>query len=691
MQHPFLDPQFTPSWSQLTPDRMVPDVSEAIRRAEAKLAAIAALDPSAATYENTFEGLEKATREVGLAWGRVSDLEGMCNTPALRAAHEVAQPLVTRFFAEITFNEPLWQVLRSFGESEAVARLEPVYQRHVAEVMADFREAGAELPRAKKDRLIALEETLSKLTSDFQNHALDALNAYELLVTDPAELAGLPPSAREAALEDAQSKGLGTAEEPVWRFTLQAPSFIAVMRNADHEPLREQLWRAFGAVGKVAPHDNYPLIQEILSLRHEKAELLGKKHFADVVLARRMAKNGAQALAFVQDLVAKTLPAFRREVATLEAFRAERTGEPCRHLKPWEIAYWSEKLRRSTLGFDPESLRPYFALDRVLTGLFELCETLFGISVVEVSGADKPETWHPEVSFFELRDTASGRHLGSFYTDWYPRETKRSGAWLSPMRTGERGADGLPGPHLGVMCGNLSRPTKGKPALLTHDEVETVFHEFGHCLHHLLSESPVVSLAGTNVPWDFVELPSQILENWTWERSGLDLFARHYETGEPLPDDLYDQLLATRTFQAGMGQIRQLSFGLTDLSLHQTYGALPADQRPDLEAWWRALNADLLIPVEGPEPRSSLTNFGHVFSDPVGYAAGYYSYKWAEVLEADAFSRFRAEGVTNSATGQAFRETVLAKGNTDEPDVLFRAFMGRDPDPDALLQRLALA
>jgi oligopeptidase A len=674
----------------MTPSALLPDIKEAIRQAEQQLEAIAAVRPEKATYENTYGALEAAARTVGRPWGRVSDLEGMVNTPALREAHAEAQPLVTRFFTSITFNQPLWEALRRFGESEAAKALEPVYLRHVEEVMADFREAGADLPQAKKDRLIALEEELSKLTSDFQNNALDAINAFELLITDPARLAGLPESAIEAAREDARVKGHGSEESPVWRFTLQAPSYLAVMRHADDEALRREIWQAYGDVAKGGEFDNYPVVQRILTLRHEKAQLLGKPHFADVVLARRMAKSGAEALQFVKDLEARTQPAFRREIATLEDFKAKQTGATMGPLKPWEIAYWSEKMRRAQCGFDPEALRPYFSVDAVLGGLFELCEEVFGISVVEIKGEAKPETWHPEVGFYELRDRQSGRHLGSFYTDWHPRETKRSGAWLSPMSSGERQADGLPGPHLGVMCGNLTKPVGGKPALLTHDEVETVFHEFGHCLHHLLSEVPVPSLSGTSVAWDFVELPSQIMENWTWERSGLDRFARHYQTGEALPEELFEQLLQTRTFQAAIYQIRQLSFGLTDLSLHMEYAAIPEAERPELESWWRELNANLLMPVDGPPARSNLTNFGHLFSNSVGYAAGYYSYKWAEVLEADAFTRFLAEGITNAATGAAFRSTILARGNSAEPDQLFRDFMGRDPDPEALLRRLDL-
>jgi len=685
--HPFLDPSFEIAWSQLTPEHIVPDMREAIRRAEAKIHDIATRDPAELSYENTFDAFDRVVSDVSEAWTKVSHLEGTMNTPAFRERFYEAQPLVTRFLSGLTFNEALWATLKTFGESPQAEALDPLHRRHVSEVMADFRESGADLPKDKKDRLLAIDEKLSRLTSDFQNNALDSLNSFEWILRDEAELAGLPPSAIEAAREDALNRKLGTPEAPVWRFTLHAPSFMPVMRFAEHVPLRKAMWEAFRKVASEAPHDNEPLILEILGLRHEKAGLLGKEHFADVVLERRMARNGAHAVDFVRDLQAKTQPAFQRECARLQAFKAEALGSDLQPLDPWELAYWSEKMQREVSGLDPEALRPYFSKDAVLAGLFQLSEELFGIEVKERTGPEKPEVWHPEVGFYDVRDRASGRHLGSFYTDWHPRDSKRSGAWLGPLHTGRSRPDGSLEPNLAVMCGNMSRPAGGKPALLSHDEVETIFHEFGHCLHHLLSEVPVPALAGLSVPWDFVELPSQLLENWCWDREGLDRFARHYETGEPLPESLFQQLLKTKTFQAALGQMRQLSFGLTDLALHIDY--VRSAEKPDLEAWWRTLNAEMAIPTT-VEPRSNLRNFGHLFSSPVGYAAGYYSYKWAEVLEADAFSRFQAEGIANPKTGMDFRKKVLARGNSVPPERLFEDFMGRAPDPEALLRRLGL-
>ncbi len=672
----------------MTPDHIVPDMQEAIRRAEIAIQKIAGADRSKLSYENTFAAFEDAVNGVSEPWGKVSHLESTLNTPEFRTAHFEAQPLVTRFLSGLTFNEPLWHTLRAFGESPGTSTLDPLQKRHVAEVMEDFREAGADLAKEKKERLLTIDEHLGRITSEYQNNALDSLNSFEWLIEDQAALKGLPDSALDAAREDALAKGHGSEEIPVWRFTLQAPFFVPVMRYAENVPLRREMREAFIQVASKAPHDNEPFIQEILSLRQEKAELLGKSNFAEVVLARRMARDGGSALGFVRDLEKKTQAAFKRECAELEAYKARATGESPAPLDPWDIAYWSEKMSREVSGLDPESLRPYFSMEAVLKGLFQLSERLFDIRVTERPADQKPETWHPEVGYYDVHDASSGRHLGSFYTDWHPRDTKRSGAWLMPLRTGRPRPDGSLEPNLGVMCGNMSRPTKSKPALLSHDEVETVFHEFGHCLHHLLSEVPVPGLAGISVPWDFVELPSQILENWCWDREGLDLFARHYQTGEPLPEELYQQLLKTRTFQAGMAQMRQLSFALTDLSLHLEY-ALQVE-REELETWWRRINAELVIPST-TEAHSNLRNFSHLFSNPVGYASGYYSYKWAEVLEADAFSRFQKEGITNPQTGADFRRTILARGNSVPAETMFRDFMGRDPDPNALIRRLGLA
>lgn len=680
--YPFLSTALDVPWTELTPEHIVPDMEAAIARAEGELSDLVAQPLEGVTYASTFAAFETLVARVSNAWGLVSHLESVNNSEALRAAYKIAQPKITRFFSGLPLNADLWKALKAFGESPATAELSQVQERFVEETMQDFRESGADLPDEKKERLMAIAEELAKITTQYGENHLDTLNAFELIVDDEARLAGLPESARAAALQAAKEKELGTDEEPAWRFSLQAPSFMPVMRYADDRELRRDILEAYYALATEEPHANEPLIWEILRLRQEKSEILGMTNFADHVLSRRMAKSGRAALAFEEDLHARIVSRFREECEELEEFKA-KSGDST-SMEAWDLGYWSEKMRQAECSFDEESLRPYFQVNRVIEGLFALTEELFGVRVVERTGDAKPPVWHPDVQAFDIFDSKTDRHCGLFYTDWFPREAKRSGAWMTPMRS-ESGDK----PCLGSMAGNMTKPLGDKPALLLHGEVETVFHEFGHLLHHLLSEVEVASLGGTDVAWDFVELPSQIMENWCWERESLDRFARHHETGEPIPDELFKNLLKTKTFRSASFVIRQLAFGRTDLMLHLNATHLLAE-KPSLEEWWSELNSDYLTPLASP-PRSNLRTFGHLFSDAVGYAAGYYSYMWADVLASDAFSRFEADGVMNPATGRAFRECVLSKGNSAPPEELFRNFMGRDPDPEALLKARGLA
>jgi oligopeptidase A len=464
------------------------------------------------------------------------------------------------------------------------------------------------------------------------------------------------------------------------------PSLEPFMVYLDDEALRAEMWKAASAVGSAAPRDNAPLITSILSLRAEKAALLGKVHFADLVTARRMAKSGKGALGFIDGLRVRCLPAFGRECRELEESKAAEAGAARARLAPWEVMYRAERLRRANFDFDEEELRPYFPMDRVVAGLFELTGRIFGIRVVE-RPAGEVETWHADVRFYDVFDQG-GRHVGSFYSDWYPRESKRGGAWMNGLTTGGPQADGTRRPHLGVICGNMTQPSAGRPALLSHREVETIFHEFGHLIHLLLSEVEIKSLSGTNVAWDFVELPSQIMENWCWEREGLDLFARHFETGAPVPDELFRKMTAARNFRAASAIMRQIAQSKIDLLMHM--GAFDGAGEGDMEARVRASVADCIVPTEPPAP-TIIRRFTHLFADPVGYAAGYYSYKWAEVLDADAFTRFKNEGIFNPRVGRDFVEKILSRGNADDAAQLFRDFMGRDPDLGALLARSGLA
>lgn len=693
--HPFLSSEFHVRWSTLVPEAVEPDIRHALALSRRAIEAICAQDPAAASYESTFLALETATEELGRGWGRLNHLDSVCDSPAQREALNKMLPEVTEFYASLPLNDRLWNALKNFGGSAEVAKLGPVEQRFVEETLADFRQSGADLPPDRKQRIAEIEAELSKLTKQYAERVLDSTNAWELVVTEESKLAGLPDSAKAAAAANARAKGLASEEKPAWRFTLQFPSMFPIMQHLHDDDIRRQVWEASTRVGGYGEYDNTELVWKILELRHEKAEILGHDHFADLTLLRRMARSGAGALAFIENLHARIVPAFHADYKQLAQYKAAKSGQPVETLEPWEVAYWAERQRKENYDLDDEALRPYFPVDGVMSGMFEIASRLFGISIQQKETIFIPphsqpstpnsqliEVWHPEVSFYEIRDSETGRHLGSFYADWHPRESKRGGAWMNSLHTGGPGE-----PHLGLIVGNMSPPVDGNPALLTHSEVETIFHEFGHLLHGMLSEVPVKSLSGTNVPWDFVELPSQIMENFCWDRGSLDLFARHHETGEPIPDELFARMIAARNYLSASGFMRQLSFAKLDLELH-----IHLDQwrGKDLDATDREILADYRPPLKTDSP-SMLRRFNHLFSSPTGYAAGYYSYKWSEVLDADAFTRFQAEGILNPETGRSFREHILSKGNSAPADELYRRFMGRDPELEPLLVRAGLA
>ena len=491
------------------------------------------------------------------------------------------------------------------------------------------------------------------------------------------DLAGLPPTAVATARERAERKGRAG-----WLFTLHAPDYIAVMTYLDDPAIRRRFYEAYGVRGTEGEWNNRPIIARILELRAAKARLLGFSDFADFALEDRMAHDGARAMAFLEDLKAKTEAQFHRENRELLEFRRSLEGPQAPELAPWDVAYYSEKQRAALYDFDEEALRPYFPLERVTAGLFALVERLYGVRVT--AEPDAP-VWDPAVRCYRMND-AGGEFLGGFYADWFPRDNKRGGAWMGALITGGP-EPGRFRPHLGYICGNLTPPVGGQPALLTHREVETIFHEFGHLLHHMFSRVETRTLAGTNVAWDFVELPSQIMENWCWERGALDLFACHWQTGEPIPEDLFQKMKRARTFRAANGQMRQLGFGIADLLLHTAYSP---ERDGDAVDYARRIIQDF-SPAPLPPSHAMIAGFTHLFAEPVGYAGGYYSYKWAEVLDADAFTRFRDNGIFSRETGAEFREKILARGDSEDPAVLYRDFMGREPDPQALLERSGLS
>ena len=681
MGNPLLALGFDLAWNDITAADVEPGIDALVAEAEAAIAAIGAPD-TPRTYAGTLGALEEATAKLGVALTVVGHLEAVRTTPELREAWNRARPTAAAFLASIPLDAALYGALRDFATTDEAAALEAPYDRLLRKTLEEFERHGAALGEADKARLREVDVALTKVSTRFGQNVLDATNAWELLVDEEATLAGLPASAREAARQDAASRG-----QEGWRFTLQAPSYLAVMRHLDDGALRERTWRAFNGRAAAGSKENWSLIGEILALRAEKASLLGHEDFADFVLEDRMARSGAAAAAFVEDLRARTSPAADAETAELLAFRRELEGPDAPELAPWDVAYFAEKLRKARFAFDDEALRPYFAVDRVLAGLFALVESLYGVRIAERDAA----VWHPSVRCYGIHE--GERLVAAFYVDLFPRDDKRGGAWMNPLRSGvgeDAGAapNGI-GPHLGLFCANVTPPLGDAPALLTHAEVETLFHEFGHLLHHAFSEVPVRSLGGTNVAWDFVELPSQIMENFCWERRSLDLFARHHGTEAPIPDALFDKLVGARTYRAASGQMRQLGFAAVDLALHRELDAAGAT-RESIRSFGNAVLA-AHAPAQLPEDYAMLCAFTHLFASPTGYAAGYYSYKWAEVLDADAFTRFRESGVVSAEVGRDFRAAILARGDSDDPAALFERFMGRGPSLDALLERSGLA
>ncbi|MDQ3388616.1 MAG: M3 family metallopeptidase [Gemmatimonadota bacterium] len=653
---------------RITPEHVVPAVREALARAEGDVQALIA-DEGPRSWENTLGRLEEIEERLDGVTHPVAHLLGVMNTSNLRAAYDTILPELAAFYARLPLNEGVWKVIRGYAETPEAAALTGERKRHLDKTLREFARAGADLPGEAKSRVETIRVEISQLQTRFSNNALDATNAFELLVTDPAELAGLPESARAQAAAAAAVRGVEG-----WRFTLHAPSYQPFIQYAENRDLRRAMHEASMNRAAGGAYDNRPLIARILRLRRELALLLGYRDFADFALEESMARSGARALEFEEDLTLRTRPAWEREVDAVERFAREELGiDP---VEPWDLAFVGERMRRATYSLDEEELRPYFPLDRVQAGLFELARRLFGAVITE---RIVEEIWHPDVCFYDVHDE-QGTLLGGFFVDWFPRETKRAGAWMVGLTTGGPHEDGWR-PHFAALTGNVSPPDGDRPALLTHREVQTVFHEFGHLLHHVLSRVGIPSRSGTHVSRDWVELPSQLMENWTWDREALDLFARHWESDEPIPSALLRKMKEARNFLRAHHQMRQLSYGTLDLSLHVRYDP---ERDGEVIAYTRTVMADFV-----PRPEFThnhfVASFSHVFAG--GYAAGYYSYLWAEVLDADVFTRFRREGLFNRETGRAFVDAVLSRGDGADPAELFREFMGRDPDPEALMVR----
>ncbi len=657
-------------------EQIEPAINQLLESSTAELEAIKHIT-GPRTFENTLQALDDLALNLNFAMGIISHLESVATTPEWRQAYNTVLPRVSEFSSKIGLDPDLWFAIKGFAASEEARNLTGERLRFLTKTVDDFRRNGADLPPDKKEILSKINTELAEITNRFSQHTLDATNAFEYVTESETDLSGLPESARAMGRGLAQAKGL-----PGWRFTLQGPSFLAIMTYADKRELREKFYRAYNTRCTSGELDNVSLLYRILALRHQKATLLGFKDFSDLVLADRMAKSGEQAQSFVDQLRTRIAAHVRKDQEFLAAFVRDELKLDASAMAPWDVAYYAEKMRHAHYEFDEEELRPYFPLPKVLQGLFTIVEKTFGIAVRETR---ELATWCPEVTTYSAHDAASGALLGYFYSDLFPRENKRGGAWMNEFVTHvSSGRDDLP--HVGLIAGNFTPPQGDKPSLLTHDEVTTLFHEFGHLMHLLCSQTSLRSQSMNGVAWDFIELPSQILENWCWEREALDIFASHVDTGERLPEQLFQKMYRARNFRSASFLMRQVGFSSVDLALHRSY-----EQARDGEIleYCRRI-VELHSPLPLPADYGMIAGFTHLFSSPVGYAAGYYSYQWAEVLDADAFSRFQHEGIMNSSTGLEFRSKILSRGDTKDPEELFRDFMGRGPDMNALLTRAGL-
>lgn len=666
--NPLLGDRFPVPFHRIEDEHVVPAIREVIAEAREAVGAIAD-DRGTPSWETVLAPLDRIVERVDRVATPVRHLLSVRETPELRAAWAVALPELTRFRSWLHLHEGLFGRLRGLEAREPELGLDPLWARHLERTLRDFRRAGAELPARERGRLEAIHVELAGLAQSFSENILDATAAYAQQVTDGARLEGIPADALERFRKKAAEEGLEG-----WVLTLDEPSVLAVMQHARDRGLRRELHSAYLARGREAPTDNRPLIPRILGLRREMAGLLGYPDFPDYRLEEQMAGTGGRARAFVEELAGRTRPFWRRDVQTLEAY-AEKLG--LGSLEPWDVAFLIERMRREELEIDQEEVRGYFPLERVLGGLLGIAERLFGL---RAERKRIEEVWHPDVRYYEFTDEA-GTPLGGFYADLFPRPEKRQGAWMNGLLHGEPRADGSLSPHLGLISANVPPPGSERPALLAHRDVETLLHEFGHLLHHMASRVPIPRRGGTNVAWDWVELPSQLLENWAWEEEPLGLLSAHWETGESLPAGILNRLLRSRRFMGGWRQMRQLSFGTLDLALHTEY---EAERDGDAVGWATAV-MEPFTPGPNHAAAHPLPSFLHIFSG--GYAASYYSYLWSEVLEADVFNRFAEAGLFDRPTGRRYLETILATGDSEDPEILFRTFMGRDPDPEALIRR----
>jgi len=676
MTNPLLEPHPLPPFSRIEPGHAEPAIRQLIERNRQAIDALLAASDTY-TWENLCEPIEALEDELSRAWSPISHLNGVLNSDELRAAYNACLPLLSEYGTWVHQHVGLCRAYQQLADGDGFESMDPARQQAIRHTLRDFRLAGVALPARARQDYARIRKRLSELGSRFSENVLDATKAWSKQVT-AAALAGLPDSALALARQAAQRAGLEGC-----LINLDQPSFYPVLTYCEDAALREEVYRAsYTRASDEGPHagqwDNSDLMVEILDLRTELAQLLGFANYAELSLATKMAESPGQVTDFLEQLAHRSRAQALADFEELEAFAREQCGAS--GLQAWDLPFYSEKLRQSRYRISREEVRPYLPVTRVLPGLFRVVERLYGVTVREVEGFD---TYHPDVQLFELLQ--GDEVVARFYLDLYARADKRGGAWMDTCRIRRLAGDGLQIPVAYLVC-NFTPPVGDSPALLAHDELTTLFHEFGHGLHHMLTRQTVAAVSGINgVAWDAVELPSQFLENWCWEREALAFLSGHHETGEPLPDELLDRLLAARNFQSAMALVRQLEFALFDFRLHRDWGSGAFES---IQVLLDEVRREVAVVIP-PAWNRFQHGFTHIFAG--GYAAGYYSYKWAEVLSADAFSRFEEEGIFNPATGAAFRDHILAMGGSREPMELFVAFRGREPSIEPLLRHCGIA
>ena len=675
MSNPLLTPAALPPFSAIKAEHMVPAIEHLLERNRARIAEL--VEQPMTDWQSLVGEIEHLNDELAQAWSPVSHLNAVRNSDEVREAYNACLPKLSEYFTELGQNEKLYQAFEAFSASDAFQKLSSPQKKVITNSLRDFRLAGIGLEKEKQQRYAELQLKLSELTTKFSENVLDATQGWVKHVTDEADLAGLPEHVLVAAKSAAEERELEG-----WVLTLDFPVYYAVMLQAESRELRKEFYTAYATrasdQGPTAGQwDNSNLITEILTLRLELAQLLGFANYAEYSLATKMAQSTDQVVQFLEDLAARSRPQAVNELDELRAF-AKETGN-LESVEAWDLTFYAEKLKQQRFNISQQELRPYFPLPRVLNGLFEITERLFGVKVEEIAEFD---TYHTDVRLFEL--SRDGEVLAHCYLDPFARSGKRGGAWMDDCRVRRQKDGSVQLPVAYLVC-NFTPPLKGEPALLTHDEVTTLFHEFGHGIHHMLTQMEHADISGINgVAWDAVELPSQFLENWCWEPEALALISAHYQTGEALPQEKLDRLLEAKHFQSGMMMVRQLEFSLFDFILHRDFEPGKTEVQTVLDK----VRAEVAV-MTPPSFNRFQHSFSHIFAG--GYAAGYYSYKWAEVLSADAFSRFEEEGIFNAETGASFRKAILEKGGSEEPMELFIEFRGREPEVDALLRHSGIA